>query len=299
MKPVRTRAFTLIELLIVIAIIALLIGLLLPAVQKVRESAARIKCGNQIRQVALAAHQAHDAAGTLPPGLGYWQGSSAYGTIHFHLLPWLEQEGLYRRSFNPAAGQYFVGNNGVYSMPVKGLVCPSDSSAPPDATAHDLLGNTWGLTTYAVNAQIVCRMNPDYTIYSSENWARIPASIPDGTSNTILFTEKYSQCFNGTYPAGGSYWSYYYTGSSLQPYHPGFAISWNGYSIGPASKFLEQPRPYNGNCDPTMAASPHPGGIQTALADGSVRFVSSSITPYSWWYLVTPAGGEVLGSDAL
>jgi prepilin-type processing-associated H-X9-DG protein len=111
-------------------------------------------------------------------------------------------------------------------------------------------------------------------------------------------SEKYAQCFNSNYPVGGSLWGYYYTGSNLQPFHPGFEISWNGYSYGPASKFLVQPNPYNGACDPTLASSPHSGGIQIALADGSVRFLSASITMYTWWYLCTPAGGEILPSDA-
>lgn len=64
------------------------------------------------------------------------------------------------------------------------------------------------------------------------------------------------------------------------------------------SKFQVQPRPYNGNCDPTVASSPHSGGMQAAMADGSVRFLSSSITLYTWWYLCTPSGGEVLPVDA-
>src|SRR4026208_436221 len=98
----RSRpAFTLIELLVSIAIVAVLIGLLLPAVQKIRESAARIKCGNHLRQIALASPHAHDNQGTLPPGIGRFPaGAPSYGTIFYYLLPYLEHNNLYERSYS-------------------------------------------------------------------------------------------------------------------------------------------------------------------------------------------------------
>jgi prepilin-type processing-associated H-X9-DG protein len=286
----------LIELLVVIAIVSILIGLLLPAVQKVRDAAARIKCANSLRQISLATHNAHDTNGTLPPGLGYWPRQAAYGTFHFHLLPFLEQNTLYQQSYYN--GLYFVANNGVYSQPVRMYVCPADPSVPTDGHALDMIGNTWGVASYVVNVQVVCQVGATGTLSATENFARLPDSFPDGTSTTLLLTEKYAQCSNNNYPTGGTFWGYYYTGSSLQPYHPGCTISWNGYSYGPASKFVVQPRPYNGGCDPTLASSPHTNGIQAAFADGSVRFLSADITLYTWWYLCTPAGGEVLPGDS-
>src|SRR5829696_6106048 len=90
-----SRGFTLIELLVVIAIIAILIGLLLPAVQKVREAASRAKCTNNLKQIALACHNANDAHGRLPPAAGTY-GGAQYGPLFFHLLPFIEQQSLWR-----------------------------------------------------------------------------------------------------------------------------------------------------------------------------------------------------------
>jgi len=294
---VRRLGVTLIELLVVLAILATLIGLLLPAVQKVRESASRLRCGNQLRQLGLASLNCHESRGTLPPGLGYFpENGDSYGTYSFHLLPYMEQTNLYENSFY--GGFYFAGNNNVYTQRMSIFSCPSDPSVTPTGQAKDMMGNTWGVSTYAVNVQLVCQVDANGVLQNPEKYIALPGGIPDGSSNTILMTEKYAQCFNDNYSAGGNYWAYYLTGVNLQPYHPGFAISWNGYSNGPTSKFQVQPRPFNGGCDPTMASSPHYGGIQILLADGSVRFLSSNVTMYSWWYLCTPNGGEVIPSDA-
>jgi prepilin-type N-terminal cleavage/methylation domain-containing protein len=293
-SPARA-GFTLIELLVVIAIVAVLIGLLLPAVQSVRESANAVRCSNNLHQLALAAHACHDSQGSLPPGLGWFpsqQPGSGYGIALFHLLPWLEQDNLYKQSF--FSGWYFAANNRVYAQPVKLFVCPSDPSVDSSGVLTDYLGNQWGASSYAVNAQVFCQVDASGEMIRSSFYPRIPANFPDGTSNTILFTEKYGRCINRTYPEGGCLWAYWLTGEGLYPYHAGFAVSWNGYSIGPASKFQSRPAPFNGACDPTLASSPHHGGIHAAMADGGVRFLTNSLSPYTWWYLCTPAGGEVV-----
>src|SRR5437764_252938 len=143
-RPTRRRGFTLIELLVVIAIIAVLIGLLLAAVQKVREAAARLQCQNNLKQLGLAAQSYHDSNGHLPPGVGYYPtaANGAFGTYFFHLLPYVEQDNLYRSAWGPvpfpppagATSVYYPGNNGVYSRPVAVFLCPSDPTVGPGGT---------------------------------------------------------------------------------------------------------------------------------------------------------------------
>jgi prepilin-type N-terminal cleavage/methylation domain-containing protein len=319
-KPAPRRAFTLIELLVVIAIIAVLIGLLLPAVQKVREAAARMSCANNLKQLGLAAHSYHDERGHLPPVIGYYPTTSngVFGTYFFHLLPFIEQDNLYRSALGsvpfPPPGVPTVvhspGNNNVYSRPVKTFLCPSDPSVGSDGVVT-INGSPFGASSYAPNAMVVA----DRFAMTPQGKTRIDTGIPDGTSNTILHAEKYARCTNTTmapqFQDGGTAWAYSGAPFAWQPppmsppragFVPGFAIrtfAANGApdATGEGSIFRVKPTPFLGNCDPTRAATAHAGGILVGLADASVRTLAPTMSGKTWWAAVTPAGGEVLGSD--
>jgi prepilin-type N-terminal cleavage/methylation domain-containing protein len=299
----RRRGFTLIELLVVIAIIAILIGLLLPAVQKVREAAARAKCMNNLKQLGLAAHQYHDEKGHLPPSMGFtpFTTGAVWGHHFFHLLPYLEQRNLYERArditplLTGPVTMFWPGNKGVYSQAVPVFICPSNPSVGPGGVVT-VNGVTWGASSYAVNGQVSGGPPGD------PQGRRSLRAITDGTSNTILYGEKYSHCSNSTL-SGGNLWAYC-AGQPALPapmeppyklYHPGFGGG--PYIAGTASKFQVQPTPFLGNCDPTRASTAHPAGMPVCLADGSVRTLSPGISGVTWWAAVTPAQGDLLGSD--
>jgi prepilin-type processing-associated H-X9-DG protein len=159
-------------------------------------------------------------------------------------------------------------------------------------------GAVWGASSYAANVLIDAECDANGNFLDAYGNHRLPASCPDGTSNTIYVAEKYARCTNAVYREGGCLWAYWIGDASIQPLHAGFNFSfWNGYCIGPSAKFLSQPHPYLGNCDPTLASTPHPGGMNVGMLDGSVRNVNRNISGKTWWEACTPRGGEVLGND--
>jgi prepilin-type processing-associated H-X9-DG protein len=308
---------------VVIAIIAILIGLLLPAVQKVRGAAARASCGNNLKQIVLASHNANDTNGKLPPAIGWYASDkpspgAGWGTVFFHLLPQVEQGNLYQSGLTTSAnyygqnpgGPYYSnmtgagGPNYVATKMIKTFICPADPSVPQSGVYTDsVFGLQWGASSYAGNYQILgnVTLNGNHAtgnpLVDYQGVGMKIQLIQDGASNTILFAEKYGQCETNTFGIRrGTMWGWWNEDGFV--YHPLFAWdTWWGTGIGPASKFQIQPMPFIGNCDPARPATAHDGGMNVAMADGSVRGLSAGMSPNTYWYAVTPRGGEVLGSD--
>jgi prepilin-type N-terminal cleavage/methylation domain-containing protein len=197
----RGSAFTLIELLVVIAIIAILIGLLLPAVQKVREAANRAKCSSNLKQLALAAHNYHDARGKFPTGLhmGVDMGGGRYagGTSWMvDLLPYIEQDNLQKKwDYNDHRNNVAGGMNATTAQIIPIHRCPSDQLNLWYYYHLGMIPEAWGyygIGTYCGNAgrrsYPPAQLSRD-GIFSLDSNVRL-ADITDGSSNTFLFGER-------------------------------------------------------------------------------------------------------------
>jgi prepilin-type N-terminal cleavage/methylation domain-containing protein len=262
----HSRAFTLIELLVVIGIIGVLIGLLVPAVQKIRETANLAKTTENMRQIALATHHFHDAKHMLPVP---WQPVPAgVRSPLVQVLPYEEQEAL-ERNAEVNTGNWTQAAVAIYTSPLDN-----------NATAAFISGASGQPCNFAYNVRVIAGdlTVPCNGILNCPTLTRpgrkIPSSIPDGTSNTILLATKYHVC-----RTGGTVWNYivikgnpptFNTGWS-QTTGPYFALSIpDAAGVGPT--FQQRPDP--GVCDTEYPQSFSPAGIQVAMVDGSCRTVT-------------------------
>jgi prepilin-type N-terminal cleavage/methylation domain-containing protein/prepilin-type processing-associated H-X9-DG protein len=311
----KSKGFTLIELLVVIAIIAILIGLLLPAVQKVREAAARTKCVNNLHQHGVGLHNYHSAHDKFPfgsaPYIG-WANPAAFPyegswTWMTYILPFVEQQSVWDMAKTFANGG---GTNGypwynpACAVPLKIYVCPQDPRGPQFFPATALGGGSYKdqyLTTYLGNSGTTATAFNGVLYQSSVVRA---TDITDGTMNTIMVGERPP---NSNLEFGWWFTAYGYDGrgnadsvmtSNDVAVANYFITNYNGAPNQPcdgpaASKIGLRPGKPDVGCDAAHYWSFHTNGSMFLMADGSVRMISytnNGILPA----LSTRNGGEVV-----
>jgi len=266
-------AFTLVELLVVIGIIAILMGLLLPAVQMAREAARRTSCNNQVRQLTLAAVNFESAKGRFPAGYRNTAGPLQYSAWLLRTLPYVEQQNVYDQA---VADDSMVANpidNTVahqgFAAVMNHLICPSSPAAA--TPAQDPIYGTAGNTTYLGVSGTDFTTRDGVMYVNSKTRA---AEVRDGLSNTLLIGERP--------PSADHYFGWWYSGygqngsSSLDSLLGARErnIGSRGNAICSRGPFDFQPGSSDYQCSSLHFWSQHPGGANFSLADGSVKFTS-------------------------
>jgi type II secretory pathway pseudopilin PulG len=318
-----------VELLVVIAIIALLLAILVPAVQSAREAARRVWCAANEKQIVTAVLTYEQARHRLPPQFGWAsaiEGRGGFGTLFFHILPQLEEDVLYQRTLVPRFGKpsrtvVSVTGSGPYTehagaydsrfqngpftdsaawQNISVYRCPSDASA---ADVRPAFG--WAGGSYAGNFQVfgkdasvqVGGWNAAVrAVHLKWEGNRRLADVTDGVVRTVALAEKFGTCNAargvpaGAGGRGGTMWARWDWADDWQP-----AFAAASSAVGASAMFQDNPQPYTfpGPCNPHVAQTPHAGGmLVTGWLDGSVRPVAASVAPGAWWAALTPRAGD-------
>ncbi|HEX3148502.1 MAG TPA: DUF1559 domain-containing protein [Gemmataceae bacterium] len=311
---VRRAAFTLIEVLVVLAIIVLLVGLLLPAVQKVREAANRMKCANNLKQIALAVHSFHDVEQRLPYSQWGTQGQVTYGagpnsyawSWIARLLPYFEEGNLYAYC-NIPNGKLFATDG--TSKPLRLFLCPSDGGAilSPRNDAGNLTGVLVGRTSYkGVSGS---NWGDDYDQFQSgpgpftTDWRHRGVNgsydgLNDGDG--VFFRWDLSRPLGLTHIADGTS-STFMIGEDVQEYDRWLSWPYANNVHGTCAMPPNVRDPTTGKPYPAANwqnasgfRSRHAGGVQFVYADGSVHFISDRVSLDLYRALATYCGGEVV-----
>ncbi len=287
MSTPRRSGYSLVEVLVVLGILAILVGMMLPAVQRAREAANRTACANNLRQIALATHQYHDSYQALPAGMR-WRGGTdpcAYMSWLAQLLAYLEQQPLWQRTsaaYQQTAGMrppYFPATGPhaePFATPIVLFSCPSDGRAAQAQTM--LIGGVphpVALTSYlGVNGRNFTTRDG---VLFADSQVRL-ATITDGTSQTLLAGERP--------PSADHLWGWWYAASGQE--YTGSCQ----FLLGAAElRHSDTPNPcangvhiyaagtLDNICDIYHFWSLHPGGANFAFADGGVRFLTYAAAP--------------------